>query len=349
MIDNNYILVSGGYGFIGSHLIEMLHETYPHARILNIDCNTYAGNPDNLQYLKLSERLINIECDIADSEAINKVFDSYIISGIIHLAAESHVDNSLQNSHVFVRTNVLGTHNLLSNAYRQWMNGPHRYKQEYNKNRYIQVSTDEVYGSLGEKDFFTEDSPYAPNSPYSATKAGADMLVRSFYKSYGLNVSITRCSNNYGTRQHPEKLIPKLIQNALSEKSLPIYGDGKQIRDWLHVIDHCNALIKIFRAGVSGRNYNIGASCEYTNLELTKLICAILDQKHPRNCGRPYADLITHTTDRPGHDRRYSTDASRLKSEFHWMAKIDFSTGLNQTIDWYIEKFQKQVIQKNQN
>ncbi|MCB1174158.1 MAG: dTDP-glucose 4,6-dehydratase [Leptospiraceae bacterium] len=329
------ILITGGYGFIGSHLIEQMHHQEPGTMILNMDCLTYAGKRANLAALQVPERVINLEIDISDAIAVAKIFKRYPISGVIHLAAESHVDNSLHDPGLFVRTNVIGSHNLLHQAYTSWMNGPHDAKPGCEKNRYVQVSTDEVYGSLGPTEFFTETSPYAPNSPYSATKASADLIVRSYHQSYGLNTGITCCVNNYGPRQHHEKLIPHMISKALAGQPLPIYGDGQQVRDWLHVSDHCRAIELVYRQGAPGRTYNIGARSESTNLDLVIRICEILDQKKPDPRGRSYKELITFVKDRPGHDRRYATNADRMRTELGWQPLIDQHKGLEQTVQWY--------------
>jgi len=255
----------------------------------------------------------------------------------VHFAAESHVDNSISGPGAFIHTNVVGTFTLLDVARQHWMAAPHQARPGYETARFLHISTDEVYGTLGETGLFTETTPYAPNSPYSASKASSDMVVRSYFHTYGLNVVTTNCSNNYGPRQHREKLIPTIIRKALAGQEIPIYGDGKNIRDWLYVDDHCRGIQLAFVSGTSGETYNIGGRNEHTNIDIAKHICAILDKSHPQPT--PYAKLIKYVTDRPGHDRRYAIDATKIETELGWRAQENFESGILKTVDWYIKKF----------
>ena len=331
------ILITGGLGFIGSNFILYMIENYPMYKLYNFDSITYAADE---RVLKEIEHLPNyqfIKGDIRNKEAIHKAFKEYRITDVIHFAAESHVDNSIENPNIFAETNIMGTLNLLDVAKENWMDAPFFYKEGYRDSRFHHISTDEVYGTLGKEGHFTEDSPYAPNSPYSASKASSDMLVRSFYHTYGMNVVTTNCSNNYGPRQHSEKLIPKLIRRALNGETLPIYGTGENIRDWLFVQDHCSAIDKVFRDGKNGETYLIGGNNEKSNLQIVHSICGYLDQVIPRNY--KYSSLITFVEDRHGHDFRYAIDAKKLKNELNWTPSVTFEMGLKVTIDWYIEKY----------
>jgi dTDP-glucose 4,6-dehydratase len=265
------------------------------------------------------------------------IFDEYDVRGVIHFAAESHVDNSIKNPGVFIETNVNGTFTLLDVAYKKWMEKPFSFKKGYEGCRFHHISTDEVYGTLNETDLFTEETPYAPNSPYSASKASSDMIVRSYQETYGMNTVITNCSNNYGPKQHDEKLIPTIIKKALAGESIPIYGDGKNIRDWLYVLDHCKGIDLVYHTGKEANVYNIGGRNERTNLQIVDAICTILDEKVPAS--KSYKELITFVEDRAGHDRRYAIDATKLENELGWKADENFDTGIVKTIDWYLAKY----------
>lgn len=321
------ILITGGAGFIGSNFIVYFCEKYHDYRLINLDKLTYAGNLDNLKECKNDSNYEFIQGDICDSTLVSNLFEDSNITDVIHFAAESHVDNSIANPRAFVETNVLGTFNLLD-AFR---------KKCKKSSRFLHISTDEVYGTLGETGYFTEKTPYAPNSPYSASKASSDMLVRSYFHTYGMNVVTSNCSNNYGPRQHQEKLIPTIIRSALGEKPIPIYGDGKNIRDWLYVMDHCRALDIVFHKGMAGETYNVGGRNERTNLQIANTICEILDRNQPRKNGKNYKELITLVDDRLGHDRRYAIDATKLESELNWKAEETFDSGIVKTVKWYLD------------
>lgn len=331
------ILVTGGAGFIGSNFIIYLLEKYKDVRVVNIDLLTYASNKSLLKNFSNDERYNFEKGDIQDSDFVDYVFVKYKIDNVIHFAAESHVDNSITNPSIFVKTNLEGTFNLLNSALRHWHEKPFNTFDNFKKSKFHHVSTDEVFGSLGPKGLFKESTPYAPNSPYSATKAGSDFLVRSFNKTYGLNTSISNCSNNYGPHQHAEKLIPKIIYNALNGIDIPVYGDGKNIRDWLFVKDHCEAIDLIFNNSNPGSYYNIGGNCEMQNIEIVELICSILDKKVPKK--ESYKSLITFVKDRFGHDERYAIDCSKIKRDLDWEPKYNFNEALDLTIDYYIRKF----------
>lgn len=329
------ILVTGGAGFIGSNFVPYFCEKYPEYRIINLDKLTYAGNLDNLKECTNMKNYIFVQGDICDEGFVKSLFEKYDIRGVIHFAAESHVDNSISGPRPFIETNIVGTFNLLETARKYWMEAPYQYKADYEECRFHHISTDEVYGSLGDSGLFSETAPYAPNSPYSASKASSDFLVRAYFHTFGLNVTTSNCSNNYGPKQHPEKLIPKIISNRLSNKSIPIYGDGKNIRDWLYVLDHCKAIDLIFHKGKAGETYNVGGRNEKNNLEIVHTICDILDKKHQKSSGS-YADLITFVKDRAGHDRRYAIDATKLETELGWKAEETFASGIIKTVDWYL-------------
>jgi len=333
------ILITGGAGFIGSNFIEYFLNKYPNYKIVNLDKLTYAGSLNNLKEVENNPRYEFIRGDICNRELAEYIFKKYDIKGVIHFAAESHVDNSIKEPFVFIKTNIEGTFTLLDVAYRYWMNKPFEYKKEYKDCRFHHISTDEVYGSLGKTGYFTEESPYKPNSPYSASKASADMLVRSYNKTYGLNTVITNCSNNYGPRQHDEKLIPTIIRNAINEKLIPIYGDGNNIRDWLYVLDHCKAIDLVFHKGRNGEIYNIGSRNEQKNIDIAKKICKILDKIYPRKNKKSYIELITLVEDRPGHDRRYAIDPSKIENTLGWKPEETFDTGLEKTVKWYLDKY----------
>lgn len=330
------ILVTGGAGFIGSNFVPYFCEKYPQYRVINLDLLTYAGNPDNLRECESMPNYTFVQGDICDAELISRLFEEYDIRGVIHFAAESHVDNSIKNPLAFIRTNIEGTFTLINTAYRHWMSGPNRVKPGYESCRFHHISTDEVYGTLGAEGFFRETTPYAPNSPYSASKASSDFIVRAFHHTYGMNVTTSNCSNNYGPKQHREKLIPLMIERALAEQPMPVYGAGANIRDWLYVLDHCKAIDLIFHSGRSGETYNIGGHNERNNMQIVHRICDLLDERRPRSGGKKYADLITFVADRPGHDLRYAIDATKLTEELGWHADENFDTGIVKTVDWYL-------------
>jgi len=324
------LLVTGGSGFIGTNFIRyLLTESDFNGRIVNVDKLTYAGNPDNLEDIEKSypERYIFVKADISEPGAMAQVFSTHTIDAVCHFAAESHVDRSIVAPDAFIKTNIDGTFNLLEMA---------RAKAD-RLVLFHHVSTDEVYGSLGSGGYFTEETPYKPNSPYSASKAASDHLVRAYSKTYSLPVTISNCSNNYGPYQFPEKLIPLMILNALAEKPLPVYGDGSNIRDWLYVDDHCRAVWDIMKRGKRGQTYNIGGRCEMTNIDTVKLICDVLDEIMPSSTRSSRQDLITFVKDRPGHDLRYAIDCSKLEKEMGWTPLESFETGLRKTIQWYLD------------
>ncbi len=331
------ILVTGGAGFIGANFVPYFCSKYPGYHIINLDLLTYAGNPENLQECEAMSNYTFMQGDICDRELIKKLFREHDIRGVIHFAAESHVDNSIKKPMAFIQTNVEGTFTLLDVAYHHWMEAPHCAKPGYEGSRFHHISTDEVYGTLGSEGYFTETTPYAPNSPYSASKAGSDFIVRAYHHTFGLNVTTSNCSNNYGPKQHSEKLIPHIISKAMAEQPLPVYGKGENIRDWLYVLDHCKAIDLIFHNGKSGETYNVGGHNERNNLNLVKTVCRILDEKKPRASGAPYAELITFVTDRAGHDFRYAIDATKLETELGWKAEETFDTGIIKTVDWYLK------------
>lgn len=327
--------MTGGAGFIGSNLILHLHETYPGYQLLNIDKLTYASDLGFLSSIKASERYHFEQVDLVDREAVREVVQSYRPQGIFHLAAESHVDNSISGPEPFVMSNVVGTFNLLEECRQLWSGDA----AEWAENRFLHVSTDEVYGTLGKSGKFKETTPYAPNSPYSATKAGSDFLVRSYYHTYDMNVVTTNCSNNYGPHQHDEKLIPTVIRSAVNGDEIPVYGKGENIRDWLYVFDHCKALDLAFHSGKAGETYNVGGDNEWKNIDLVRLICDILNGEAGNGPGVDYRNLITFVTDRPGHDYRYAIDASKIKSQLGWSPKGNFEEKLRETVRWYLAKY----------
>lgn len=322
------IIITGGAGFIGSHVVRLFVTKYPDYKIINLDALTYAGNLENLKDIEEAPNYTFVKADITHAQHINEVFAQYQPDGIIHLAAESHVDRSITNPNAFIQTNVMGTANLLNAAREIW-------KDSFEGKRFYHVSTDEVYGSLGETGFFLETTPYDPQSPYSASKAASDHLVRAYGNTYGLPFVLTNCSNNYGPNHFPEKLIPLFINNIRNNKSLPVYGDGKYTRDWLYVIDHAHAIDTVFHNGKNGETYNIGGFNEWQNIELVKLLCEKMDEKLGRDPGTS-AQLITYIKDRPGHDRRYAIDATKIKNELGWEPSVTFEEGLAKTIDWYL-------------
>ena len=331
------ILVTGCAGFIGSNFVPYFLEKYSEYKVINLDLLTYAGDLENLKEIENHPNYTFIEGDIRDRDLVEKLFKEHDIHGVIHFAAESHVDNSIKNPGVFIETNVNGTYTLVDVAKNYWMEKPFTYKEQYKNCRFHHISTDEVYGTLGEAGLFTETTPYAPNSPYSASKASSDMIVRSYHHTFGLNTVITNCSNNYGPKQHDEKLIPTIIRKALANESIPIYGDGKNIRDWLYVLDHCTGIDLAYHDGKSGETYNIGGRNERDNLYIVAKICEILDEKVPT--GKSYKELITFVADRAGHDRRYAIDATKIENELGWKADENFESGILKTIEWYLEKY----------
>jgi len=333
------ILVTGCAGFIGSNFVPYFLEKYHNYNLINLDLLTYAGDLKNLKEVKNNSRYKFIQGDICNRELVEFIFNEYNIQGVIHFAAESHVDNSIKNPAVFIETNVNGTFTLLDVAYKYWMEKPFTCRSTYEGCRFHHISTDEVYGTLNETDLFTEETPYAPNSPYSASKASSDMIVRSYQETYGLNSVITNCSNNYGPKQHDEKLIPTIIRNALNGNPIPIYGDGKNIRDWLYVLDHCKGIDLVYHEGKEANVYNIGGRNERTNLQIVDAICSILDEKRPKE--HSYKELITFVEDRAGHDRRYAIDATKLEQNLDWKADENFDSGIVKTVDWYLDKYIK--------
>jgi dTDP-glucose 4,6-dehydratase len=333
------ILVTGCAGFIGSNFVPYFLEKYKDYKIVNLDLLTYAGDLKNLEEIKDNPNYIFVHGDISDHGLIEDLFDNHDFQGVIHFAAESHVDNSIKNPGVFIETNVTGTYTLIDVAKNYWMEKPFKYKEGYEDCRFHHISTDEVYGTLSDdpKDLFTETTPYAPNSPYSASKASSDMIVRSYHHTFGLNTVITNCSNNYGPKQHDEKLIPTIIRKALENQPIPIYGDGKNIRDWLYVLDHCTGIDLAYHDGKAGETYNIGGRNERDNLYIVDKICEILDSKVPAE--KSYKELITFVEDRAGHDRRYAIDATKIEEELGWKADENFESGILKTIEWYLEKY----------
>lgn len=332
------ILVTGGAGFIGSNLVQYLVKKYPQYKIVVLDALTYAGNIHNLDSVKNAPNFYFVEGDICDRELLERVFQFHYISGVMHLAAESHVDNSISNPGIFIETNLKGTFTLLDVAYKYWMEKPFIFKSGFENATFLHVSTDEVYGSLGETGLFTEKTAYAPNSPYSASKAGSDFLVRSYHHTYGMQTVITNCSNNYGPMQHDEKLIPTVIRKALNQQNIPIYGKGTNVRDWLYVLDHCKGLDLAFHKGKAGEMYNIGGNNEKNNNEIAHTICNILDSLVPLP-QKSYSEFITYVEDRAGHDFRYAIDASKIENELGWKAEENFDSGILKTINWYVEKY----------
>jgi dTDP-glucose 4,6-dehydratase len=333
------VLVTGGAGFIGSNFIPYFIQSNEDIHVVNLDALTYAGNLDNLKEVENSKNYTFVKGDICDRELIESLFDKYNFFGVVHFAAESHVDNSIAGPEAFIRTNINGTFTLLDVARKRWMNAPFEFKPGFEKNRFLHVSTDEVYGTLGKEGLFTEETPYSPNSPYSASKASSDLLVRSYFHTYGMNVVTTNCSNNYGPKQHDEKLIPNIIRKALSKQPIPIYGDGMNVRDWLYVLDHAKGISIAYHKGRPGETYNIGGRNERTNNQIVDTICNVLDLKKPRTDGESYKKQITYVKDRAGHDRRYAIDASKLEGELGWKAEENFETGIILTIDWYLSKY----------
>jgi dTDP-glucose 4,6-dehydratase len=344
------IIITGGAGFIGSHVVRLFVTKYPEYKIVNLDALTYAGNLENLKDIEAAPNYVFEKANILDTEALEKIFNTHQPDGVIHLAAESHVDRSILSPLDFVYTNVVGTVNLLNAAKKHWLTSQPlnpSTSQPLNSSTpqplnpttsqlFYHVSTDEVYGALGNTGFFTEETPYDPHSPYSASKASSDHFVRAYHDTYGLPVVITNCSNNYGPYHFPEKLIPLMINNIIHKKPLPVYGDGLYTRDWLFVKDHAAAIDLVFHKGKVGGTYNIGGFNEWKNIDLVKLLCRLMDEKLGREKGES-EELITYVKDRPGHDRRYAIDASKINKELGWKPSVTFEEGLSQTIDWYLE------------
>ena len=337
------ILVTGGCGFIGSNYV--IQQISSNNKVLNLDKLTYAGNIENLNSLKNNSNYEFLHSDICDLKAVENIINKFTPDTIVNFAAESHVDRSIDNPMQFVNTNVLGTATLLDVALRYWK------KNKKDAFRFLHVSTDEVFGSLNDEGFFTEQTKYDPSSPYSASKASSDHLVRAWHRTFGLPTIITNCSNNYGPYQFPEKLIPLMIANCFDEKPLPIYGKGQNIRDWLFVKDHCSAIHNVILKGKVGETYNIGGNNEIMNIDIVKIICQQLDQLKPRKNGNPYEKLISYVDDRPGHDFRYAIDCSKIKNEIGWEPKETFQTGIIKTINWYIENesWWRKIQNKNYN
>ncbi|QLC67459.1 dTDP-glucose 4,6-dehydratase [Flavobacterium sp. LPB0248] len=322
------ILITGGAGFIGSHVVRRFVNKYPEYQVFNLDALTYAGNLENIKDIEDKSNYTFVKGDIVDDNFVNELFKQYDFDGVLHLAAESHVDRSIEDPLAFVKTNVIGTMNLLNAAKNQW-------KENFEKKRFYHISTDEVYGSLGTKGLFTEDTPYNPNSPYSASKASSDHFVRAYGETYGLPYVLTNCSNNYGSYHFPEKLIPLFINNIINNKQLPVYGDGNYTRDWLFVEDHAIAIDLVFHEGKNHETYNIGGFNEWKNIDLVRLLCEIMDQKLGREKGTSQ-NLITYVKDRPGHDLRYAIDASKINVDLGWKPSVTFEEGLEKTINWYL-------------
>ena len=327
------ILITGGCGFIGSNFVRLALKKLPGSRLVNLDKLTYAGNPRSLADIEIDPRYRFVRGDICDGELVNQLFAEEKIDTVVHFAAESHVDRSIQGPAEFIRTNILGTFTLLEAARKAWLSDPSRLTPH--ASRFLHVSTDEVYGSLGDTGLFTEATPYDPRSPYSASKASSDHLVSAYHHTYGLPTLVTNCSNNYGPFHFPEKLIPLIINNALNGKELPIYGDGKNVRDWLYVVDHCRAILTVLQQGRVGQTYNIGGNNEKQNIEVVQTICDLLDEKVGLLAGDlPRRSLIRFVKDRPGHDQRYAIDASKIKTELGWEPSLTFEEGIRHTIDW---------------
>lgn len=334
---NHTLLVTGGCGFIGSNFIRHILRKRQNWSIVNLDALTYAGNPDNLSGLEDNQksRYKFIHADIRNLDSVQSIFDQYRIDSVVHFAAESHVDRSIHSPAAFVETNIIGTYNLLESSRKYWEK-----MNRFDGFRFLHVSTDEVYGSLGMDGYFTETTAYDPSSPYSASKAGSDHLVNAWYRTYNLPALITNCSNNYGPYQFPEKLIPLMVLSIIEEKELPVYGDGKNVRDWLYVIDHCDALLTTIEKGQPGNTYNIGGNEEWQNIDIVYRICEKMDKILGRTGDKDSRNLIRFVSDRPGHDRRYAIDAAKIKRELGWQPKYTFDRALDETINWYLKNTQ---------
>jgi len=323
------ILITGGAGFIGSHVVRLFVNKYPQYNIINIDALTYAGNLENLKDVEHNANYTFEKANILEPDALKSIFEKHAVTDVIHLAAESHVDRSILSPMDFIYTNIVGTVNLLHTAKEFW-------KANYSRHKFYHVSTDEVYGTLGDEGLFTEATAYSPNSPYSASKASSDHFVRAYGETYGLQYSITNCSNNYGPNHFPEKLIPLFINNIINKKPLPVYGKGENTRDWLYVLDHARAIDLVFHKGAHNETYNVGGFNEWKNIDLVQLMCNLMDEKLGRSPGES-KQLIAYVTDRPGHDLRYAIDASKINKELGWYPSVTFEEGLSATIDWYLQ------------
>jgi len=338
------ILITGGAGFIGSNFVVHMADKYPEYNLINLDKLTYAANLDYCKECEEKENYTFIQADICDRKKIEEIFEEHNVTDVIHLAAESHVDNSITGPAAFIETNIVGTFNLIDIARNHWLEKPGLFKQGCENNRFHHVSTDEVYGDLDDDgSLFEEITPYAPSSPYSASKASSDMIVRAYKRTYGMNITVSNCSNNYGPKQHNEKLIPTVIRKCLNGENIPVYGQGSNIRDWLYVLDHAKAIDLIFHNGKDGETYNVGGRNERTNLQIVAKICELLDQKAPKEDGSKYYDLITFVEDRAGHDFRYAIDATKLENELGWLADENFDTGIVKTVDWYLAKNKEDI------
>ena len=326
------VLVTGGAGFIGANFVEYFASKYPTTRIIDLDAMTYAAHTEAVERQRAMPNVIPVRGDITDDACVHGIFATYQPTGVIHFAAESHVDNSIADPMRFIRTNVLGTGVLLDAALRHW-----QASGTLKTSRFHHISTDEVYGSLSSEGFFTETTPYAPNSPYSSSKASSDLLVRAYVHTYGLNATISNCSNNYGPWQHAEKLIPTVIRKCLAHEAIPVYGTGLNIRDWLWVGDHCRAIDLIFHEAAPGSTYNVGGHNEHTNLEIVAEICALLDKQKPW-LGHSYSELVSFVKDRPGHDFRYAIDPSKIMRELSWRPEVSFPEGIRRTVQWYLSE-----------
>ena len=335
------ILVTGGAGFIGANFVEYFAQMHPNYRIVDLDALTYAASLEAFEAQGKLPNVVPVKGDIRNAERVSELLAAYEVTGIIHFAAESHVDNSIADPLLFVDTNVNGTVALLNESMQYW-----KAQDCLDSARFHHISTDEVYGSLGNEGFFTEQTPYAPNGPYSASKAASDLMVRAYCRTYGLNATISNCSNNYGPWQHSEKLTPTIIRKCLAHEPVPIYGTGSNIRDWIWVQDHCRAVDLIFHRGKKGESYNVGAHTEKTNLEMTRTVCAILDRLHPWS-GHRYEELITFVADRPGHDFRYAVDPTKITRELGWQPLTDFETGIEQTVHWYLDRYAEKENHEN--
>ena len=331
---NNKVLVTGAAGFIGSNYVEYVLGEFAD-EVFVLDKLTYAGNLKNLECVSQLPNYHFVEGDICDAALVQELFDKHQFDKVVHFAAESHVDNSITGPGAFIETNIVGTFNLLHAAYKTWMEGPNKLKDAFKDARFLHISTDEVYGTLGETGLFTEETSYAPNSPYSASKASSDFIVRSYFHTYGMPVVTTNCSNNYGPNQHKEKLIPTIIRKAISGEPIPIYGDGQNIRDWLYVWDHCVGIKLTLDKGVLGETYNIGGRNERKNLYIAHTICDILDELKPQD--KSYREQISFVSDRPGHDFRYAIDANKIENDLGWKAGENFESGILKTIQWYLD------------
>ncbi len=333
------LLITGGAGFIGSNLILFLLSRRKDITVLNLDKLTYASDLNYLKPVENNPAYRFVQADLVDRKAVNDIVRDFRPDGVMHLAAESHVDNSIKGPEPFVMSNVVGTFNILEECRQLWLTDPNGYADK----RFLHVSTDEVYGSLGEEGSFTEKTPYAPNSPYSATKAGSDFLVRSYYKTFKMNVVTTNCSNNFGPHQHDEKLIPTVIRKALAHEPIPVYGKGLNVRDWLYVTDHCNAILSVFDRGRDGETYIVGGHNEWKNIDLVQLLCDLLNEEAGDGPDGDYRNLITFVTDRAGHDLRYAIDPSKIQNELDWVPEMRFDEQLRETVRWYFQRYSERI------